>query len=243
MIALFCDFGLAGPYLGQVKAVLAREAPGVPVIDLVSDAPMFDIEASASLLAACGRGFLAGDVFWCVVDPGVGTAQREPVVIEADGRWFVGPDNGLFAGVAARADDLRLWQITWRPQALSASFHGRDLFAPVAARLARGEDPAGVPLDPDRLARDRWSDALARIIYVDGYGNLMTGIWAHTLNHEARIIAAGRELEHAHTFGAVPPGAAFWYENANALVELAVNQGSATTTLGLGVGDPITVRA
>ncbi|HEX9770299.1 MAG TPA: SAM-dependent chlorinase/fluorinase, partial [Kiloniellales bacterium] len=98
MIVLFTDFG-GGPYLGQMRAVFARRAPEVPVIELMTDAPAFDAKASAYLLAASAREFAKGDVFVCVVDPGVG-GSRAPIVVEADGRWYVGPDNGLLVLVA-----------------------------------------------------------------------------------------------------------------------------------------------
>ena len=141
MIALFTDFGLEGPYTGQVKAVLHRMAPGVQVIDLFADAPMGDPKASAYLLAAYAPWFPEGTVFLCVVDPGVG-GERPAVVVEADGRVFVGPGGGLFELVRRRADTTRTVEIVWRPEPLSASFHGRDLFAPVAAMIARGETSA-----------------------------------------------------------------------------------------------------
>ncbi|MDH3597421.1 MAG: SAM-dependent chlorinase/fluorinase, partial [Rhodospirillales bacterium] len=144
MIVLFTDFGLDGPYVGQMKAVLHAEAPGVPLIDLMADAPAFDARAAAYLLAAYAPAFPAGCVFLAVVDPGVG-GPRLPLAVEADARWFVGPDNGLLAPTARRAEAARTWQVTWRPDRLSASFHGRDLFAPVAARLALGEEPPGSP--------------------------------------------------------------------------------------------------
>src|SRR5262245_5142495 len=95
MIVLFTDFGLSGPYTGQMKAVLGQMAPGTPVIDLFADAPVGNPKASAYLLAAYAAWFTTGTIFLCVVDPGVGGA-RLPVIVEADGRWFVGPDNGLF---------------------------------------------------------------------------------------------------------------------------------------------------
>ena len=139
MLVLVTDFGVAGPYLGQMKAVLYRDAPGVPVVDLFSDAPTCNPRATAYLLSAYAMEFPAGSVFLGVVDPGVGTEARRPVAVEADGRWFVGPDNGLFSLVARHAHTAHWWEITWRPQHLSMSFHGRDLFAPVAAMLARGE--------------------------------------------------------------------------------------------------------
>ena len=132
MIVLCTDFGLEGPYTGQVKAVLARAAPAVPVIDLFADLPPFRPQAAAYLLAAYGLVLVAGDVIVAVVDPGVGGA-RAALALEADGRWYVGPDNGIFELVLRRAHAARSWRIDWRPTALSATFHGRDLFAPVAA--------------------------------------------------------------------------------------------------------------
>ena len=131
MIVLFTDFGLHGPYTGQMKAVLHQMAPSIPVIDLFSDAPFGNPKASAYLLASYAAWFSAGAVFLCVVDPGVGGA-RPAIILEADGRWYVGPGNGLFELVQRRARQARSWDITWKPERLSASFHGRDLFAPVA---------------------------------------------------------------------------------------------------------------
>ncbi|MGE5027496.1 MAG: S-adenosyl-l-methionine hydroxide adenosyltransferase family protein [Betaproteobacteria bacterium] len=115
MILLFTDFGSADLYTGQVKAVLAQRAPGVPVIDLLNDAPDFNVRASAHLLAALAPQFPPGSVFLAVVDPGVGSA-RGAVVVEADGRWFVGPDNGLMSVVAARAAPIKSGAFAGSPQ-------------------------------------------------------------------------------------------------------------------------------
>src|SRR5262249_28737163 len=139
-IVLFTDFGLEGPYTGQMKAVLRREAPAAELIDLFADAPTGDPKRSAYLLAAYAPWFPLGTVFLCVVDPGVG-GTRAPVFLEADGRFYVGPENGLFELVLRRAQNTRCGEILWRPARLSASFHGRDLFAPVAATLAHGVQP------------------------------------------------------------------------------------------------------
>ncbi|HTZ37483.1 MAG TPA: SAM-dependent chlorinase/fluorinase, partial [Stellaceae bacterium] len=141
MIALFTDFGLAGPYTGQMLAVLHRLAPEVPAISLFADAPAARPKPAAYLLAAYGAWFPDGTVLLCVVDPGVGSARRA-VVVEADGRVYVGPDNGLFDIVMRRSPEARLSEIVWQPASLSTSFPGRDLFAPVAARLAAGEQVA-----------------------------------------------------------------------------------------------------
>jgi S-adenosylmethionine hydrolase len=240
MIVLFTDFGLHGPYIGQMKAVLHRTAPGIPVIDLFADAPVGNPKASAYLLAVYAAWFPPRTVFLCVVDPGVG-GTRPAVILEADSRWYVGPGNGLFELVQRRAGETRSWDIDWKPEHLSASFHGRDLFAPVAGMLARGEPP------PGRLCKDRadrradWPDDLCEIVYVDHFGNALTGVRAKILPHTGRLAAAGRLLERARTFSDLPSGAAFWYENSNGLVEIAINQGRADRELGLSIGVPIEI--
>lgn len=232
MIALFTDFGLRGPYVGQMKAVLLRAAPDVALVDLMHDAPAFDARSSAYLLAALVAAFPAGTVFLGVVDPGVGSAGRRPVMLRAGGHWFVGPDNGLFE-IVARRWAAEWHEIRWRPPHLSASFHGRDLFAPVAAALARGEMPDSAPL-PRRPANE-WPEDLAQIIYIDDFGNAMTGLRAGRLPAEARLQVGGQTLSRARTFSDVPPGQGFWYENANGLAEIAVNQGQAAGALGLSL--------
>jgi S-adenosylmethionine hydrolase len=222
-----------------MKAVLHRMAPGIPVIDLFADAPTGNPKASAYLLAAYAPWFAAGTTFLCVVDPGVGGA-RPPVVIEAGGRWYVGPGNGLFELIERRAAKTRSWDIGFKPQHVSASFHGRDLFAPVAAMLARGAPPPGEPRKhADR--RSDWPDDLAEVVYVDHFGNAITGLRASILPPNARLGAAGRVLERARTFSDRPPGTAFWYENSNGLAEIAVNQGRADRDLGLAIGSPVEI--
>jgi len=240
MLVLFTDFGLAGPYTGQVKAALQRAAPEVPIIDLFADAPAADPRAAAYLLAAYSAWFEAGTTFLCVVDPGVGGA-RPSVIVEADGRVFVGPGNGLFELVRRRASQARVLEITWRPPGLSATFHGRDLFAPVAARLARGEPPPGESRDAGWLRQPQWPDDLAEIIYIDHYGNALTGLRAATLKADDRLAVAGRPLRRARTFSDHPPGDAFWYENSNGLAEIAVNQGRADRVLGLAIGSSVSI--
>jgi len=128
MIVLFTDFGLQGPYTGQVKAVLYQMAPGIPAIDLFADAPVGNPKASAYLLAAYVEWFVAGTVFLSVVAAAL-EKTRPPIILEADGRWYVGPGNGLFELVERRATSKRSWDIDWKPGRLSASFHGRDLLA------------------------------------------------------------------------------------------------------------------
>lgn len=240
MLLLFTDFGYDGPYVGQMHAVLVAAAPGVPVIDLMHDAPLCDPKAAAYLLAALAPRMLPGCICVAVVDPGVG-GPRPPVIAEADGRRFVGPGNGLFELVMRRADVKRAEIIDWSPPQLSHSFHGRDLFAPVAAMLATGQAP------PTRDTTERpgqdWPDDLAKAIYVDRFGNVMTGLRAAAVGREAAIGAGGAMLRAARTFSDVPRGHAFWYENSIGLVEIAVNAGSAARELSIRPGDPIHVLA
>ncbi|MCU0937237.1 MAG: SAM-dependent chlorinase/fluorinase [Gammaproteobacteria bacterium] len=227
MIVTFSDFGVTGPYLGQVRVVLARQAPGVPVVDLLADAPAFNPRASAYLLAALVADLPAATVVLGVVDPGVGT-ERPAVIVRADDRWLVGPGNGLFDVVAKRARARERWSIRWRPERLSRTFQGRDLFAPVAARIAHGEWPEADPFGWGEGELDRLPDDLPEVVYVDPYGNAMTGLRASVLPPGARIEVGGVVLE--------PKGEAFWYENSLGLAEIAVNCGSATRTLGIEVG-------
>jgi S-adenosyl-L-methionine hydrolase (adenosine-forming) len=239
MIVLCTDFGLSGPYTGQVKAVLARRAPGVPVIDLFADLPSFDPRLGAYLLAAYAARFEPGDVILAVVDPGVGGARRA-LIVEADGLWLTGPDNGLFELILRRARSGRCWAIEASPeQPVSATFHGRDVFAPAAARLALGAAPHGQPIAPTRFAD--WPDDLLAIAYVDHYGNAMTGARADSLPNHAVLEVAGRQIPRAGKFADMPPGGALWYENANGLAEIAINGASAAATFGLAPGSPVEV--
>lgn len=240
MIVLFTDFGEVGPYVGQVKAVLERDAPGVPVIDLLHDAPMFQARASAYLLASLIDVFPPNVVFLCVVDPGVG-GSRAPAIVNADGRMFVGPDNGLFEIVMRRANERSFRQITWQPDNMSASFHGRDLFAPVAAKLARGDDVPSEDRPEHEARRPHWPDDLEEIIYLDTFGNAMTGVRAKNVPVHAEMIVNDRRLVRARTFSDLPEGGAFWYENSSGLVEFAVNQGDAKSVLGIDVGSAFTI--
>jgi S-adenosylmethionine hydrolase len=242
VLALFTDFGLEGPYTGQMKAVLHRDAPGAAVIDLCADAPMFDPMSSAYLLAALVPWLPAGTVVLGVVDPGVGS-DRGTLMLNADDRWYVGPDNGLFAMVARRATAGAAYPLFLAPGRISASFHGRDLFAPAAARLARGERPSEAAARPmATVDRPDWPDDLPRVIYIDRYGNAMTGLRAAVLPDTTRIDLHGTEMRRARTFSDVPTGQAFWYENANGLAELAVNQGRADMALGVRIGDVVRMR-
>jgi S-adenosylmethionine hydrolase len=168
-------------------------------------------------------------------------ASAERAIVEAESRWYVRLGNGLFELVQCRAGEIHSWSIDWKPEDLSSSFHGRDLFAPVAAMLARGEPPPGRPCQDCTHRRSDWPDDLFEIVYVDYFGNAMVGVRAAMLPSGARLAAAGRVLERARTFSDLPPGVAFWYENSNGLAEIAVNLGRADRDLGLTIGSPVEI--
>lgn len=246
MIHIFTDYGLNGPYAGQLHGVLARAAPDEPAIDLMHDAPARDPFRSAYLLAALAEDMEPDSVCLAVVDPGVG-GDRPPVIVSADGRRFVGPGNGLFEILQRRSSRARAWTIDWRPEKLSASFHGRDLFAPVAAMLARDDWPACSPMAEDWGAAPgrpgaHWPDDLAEAIYIDGFGNVMTGLRAAGLGDRASIEVSGKLFSRARTFGDVAGSQGFWYENSLGLVEIAVNGGSAARQYGIEVGAAVVLR-
>lgn len=237
MIFLFTDYGLEGPYIGQVETVLHERAPNEKVINLMADAPRNNPKASAYLLASLISHIPTGSILFCVVDPSVGSDKDEPVILKIDGRWFVGPDNGLFDIVVRQANEIESWEITWQPEKLSRSFHGRDLYAPVCAMLANKKSIPGDKFEWQD--KNQWPDDLNEIIYIDHFGNCMAGIRAGKINKQTIFNINNQEISNADTFSDVSVGQPFWYENSNGLVELGENQGSASKALEISVGSEI----
>ncbi len=236
-IVLVTDFG-GGLYVGQMRARLDALLPATPVIDLVHDLPAFRPDLAACLLPALVRDLPDGTLYLCVVDPGVG-GERAALLIQTDTGWFIGPDNGLLAPLVRRVTNARVWRIGWQPPVMSASFHGRDWFVPAAARLCQGLDLQLTPLDPEALVGAGWPTETSAILYVDHFGNLISGLNASGRDRQFWLQVGAERLPYARTFCEVAPGVPFWYENAFGLVEIAVNQGRADQSLGLTAGDSI----
>ncbi len=235
MFVLFTDFGCRGPYVGQLHASLAQADPVVPIIDLCHQAPPMDPRGASYLLEPFCRGLPIGAVVIAVVDPGVGT-ERQAWMVEADGRFFVGPDNGLMEMVVRRAERVRAWRLPAAPVGASKTFHGRDVFAPVAMAVMRGELEGLTEMDAGQRLRVDWADDTPRVLLIDDYGNAMTGIREELLSDGAIIQVGQYKLRRAETFGALPQGSAFWFRNSSGLAELAVNGGSAAATLKVQTG-------
>ncbi len=240
MFLLFTDFGWQGPYVGQVKAVLASRCPTHPVIDLMHDAAPFRPCEAGYLLAAAAHWIQPAAVVVAVVDPGVGT-ERRAIAAAVDGRWFVGPDNGLLAPTINSVASQRVFALPV-PEGVSASFHGRDVFAPAAAELAIRGCIADQHEITDWIGQDLPADT-NKIVYIDGYGNVLTGQRVATLPRGMGPVVAGQIIVGARTFADVAPGVAFWYRNSLGLVEIAVNQGDAARRFGLEVGDSLRFQA
>ena len=242
-IFFFTDFGFQGPYVGQMHGAVHAVSDSLRCIDLMHDAPTMDPKRAAYLLAAIVQDLPEDAIIVAVVDPGVGGA-RHALLAEADGRRLIGPDNGLLEIVLRRSLRAARYILEWRPERLSASFHGRDLFAPAAAMWALGKRPASTPTLPsgkDRVGAD-WPDDLAEILYIDAYGNGMTGLRTAALPDPVRLtLPDGTAPIRARTFSDVPHRFGFWYENSLGLAEIAVNGGSATQKYGLHPGMMITV--
>lgn len=235
-VFLFTDFGYAGPYVGQMSGAILSRAPGSPVINLMHDAPAMRPELAAYLLSGCCRSLSPGSVVVAVVDPGVGGERAALMVETTRGLMLIGPDNGLLS----RAQGItRVRRIDWRPESLSVSFHGRDLFAPAAAMLIVGESLACTAIAYEQMVGSGWPDDLSQIVYIDAFGNMMTGISAEKFNNNNRIKLSGHVIEYAETFCKVPPGQLFWYRNSLGLVEISANRSSAASMLSLALGDKI----
>lgn len=244
MIYLFTDFGYQGPYVGELRAVLeCNPNSDHPVIDLMHDAPVFDPESSAYLLAAISKRFQPGDACLAIVDPGVGNAERLPIIVEADGVFYCGPDNGLFSQIIHKAKTATVNEITWRAKAISSSFHGRDLFAPALLKVMNQEPLALQPIGVEDIMGHDWPAERDKVIYIDGFGNLITGLTKTTLDPRRNILFSGQEIEYAETFSSKKQGEPFWYFNSMGLVEIAVNQRQADEYFGAKTGTPLSVVA
>lgn len=257
LVVLLTDFGLTDPYVGQMKGALARVSPDLSVIDLSHEIAPYNIVQGAYFLAASWRHFPEGSVFLGIVDPGVGT-PRQAVAVRAEKRWFVGPDNGLLTLVLAHdPPDTEAYLITAKAQGSSQTFHGRDVFAPVAARLAQGEPPETLAerIRPEGLLRAQWSaprDApggiVAHVLHADRFGNCTLNLdidtwWPKLRGLPGLALAHPRRepLTACETYGALPGGGVGLLPGSQGFLELAVNRGSARARLALSPGSLVRI--
>jgi hypothetical protein len=253
-IVLLTDFGLQDAYVGLMKGVLLSRCPDAPLIDLTHGVPPQDVRAGALLLRHALAYFPPDSVFLAVVDPGVG-GERRPLCARSGRRIFVGPDNGLLWPAATERGRPEFFHLDraelWLPER-SATFHGRDVFAPVAALLAGGAQPSqcGSPIsDPVRLALPaprRTEDGLqGEVLLVDHYGNAVTNIRPQDVRAEGALYFRAGDSElgpPASHYGAVQPGQPLVVLGSMGYYEVAVRSASAAKDLALQVGQAIHVR-
>ena len=256
IISLLTDFGTADYFVGAMKGVILKINPKVTVVDLTHEIPPQDVSAGAFTLAQAAASFPAGTVHVAVVDPGVGSARRG-ILASAGGQFFVGPDNGLFSFIYEREPLARVFHLTnekyFGPK-VSATFHGRDVFAPVAAALSTGVAPEEFGEEVTDFVRlpnlkpQRAADGTieAAIIHVDRFGNCVTNLTAEVMPARPRIIINGREITSLRRFFAEESGDsqelfAIW--GSAGYLEIAANRASAARLLDAKRGQVVQVQS
>jgi hypothetical protein len=262
-ITFLSDYGLSDEFVGVVHGVIAEICPDAAVIDISHGVPRQDVQAGALMLARA-LPYMPAGVHLAVVDPEVG-ARRRAVALRCGDRLLVGPDNGLLLPAAERFDGVseavEISASPWRLEPVSATFHGRDVFAPVAARLACGAPlaSAGPPVEPaelvvlERTAPRQEEDALvAHVVAIDAFGNVILDAGFADLMERGLKLgdaiaarAAARRIRGvvARTFSDVGPGVLLVYEDAGGALALAVNGGNAAALIGLRAGDEVRLES
>lgn len=258
IITLLTDFGLKDGFTGIMKGVIWSIAPSAQIADITHDISPQNIIEGSLVLAQSAPYFPTGTIHVAVVDPGVGTA-RKPIAAKIGDHTFVGPDNGLFTGVIEAAEaagkPMVFYHLNhpefWLPQ-VSNSFHGRDIFAPVAAHLANGEklDALGSPFDePARImvprpepTADGWA---GQVLTVDHFGNLLTNITPEQLSFGQGVVINVGEVKIfglIQTFGERTPGELVAMLDSSGVLQIAVVNGNAAEVLKAGIGTSVILR-
>jgi S-adenosylmethionine hydrolase len=260
-IALLTDYGTQDHYVGELQGVILSINPNVRLINLTHEVPSYNIREGSFILATAAGDYPKGTIFVAVVDPSVGS-KRRPIIVETlDRKYFVGPDNGLFTDVIRTLGVNRAFEITnvlwFRTSAISSTFHGRDVFAPAAAHLAKGQkvEDAG-PMITD-LQKFQRSEAVFKegrirgeILHRDRYGNLITNIpattlakasWKNGMTFDFRIHTNTVRAKFSDRYNSVPPGEYVVLLNSQGLLEIARNLADAATGLNAAAGDTLEI--
>lgn len=249
VVTLLTDFGLADTYVGQLKGAILAVEPSARLVDLTHAVPPQDTLGGAFLLWSAVEVFPPGTVHLAVVDPGVGSARRAVALAARRGDVFVGPDNGLLLPAVERlggmATAVELSQSRYWRGVPSRTFHGRDIFGPVAGHLA-----AGVPIhelgpsidNPLRLELPRPSGLEGQVIHVDTYGNLVTNLPGETLPADYQVRVGARLIEPRPHYAAAAPGGLLALVGSAGLLELSARDASAAAVLGARRGTRVQVE-
>jgi S-adenosylmethionine hydrolase len=240
VITLLTDFGTVDYFVGAVKGAILSVNPGAVIVDITHEIPPQDIETGAFTLLAAYQTFPAGTIHVAVVDPGVGS-ERRPLIVSANEQFFVGPDNGLFSYIYDREPSHQSFHVTsdryFRPS-VSSTFHGRDIFAPVAAALSNGVAPEEFGMLIDDEVRLPSLETPLRIIHIDRFGNCITNITRDLSPGE--IVVKGKTISEIRQFyGEGDDRSLFAIWGSAGFLEISVNGGSAAKVLGAARGDEI----
>lgn len=255
LIALLTDFGSSDWFVASMKGIIKRIDPKADIVDITHEIKPGGIRDAAFALMACYQSFPPGTVFVVVVDPGVGSS-RDAIGARAGDYYLVGPDNGVLSFILHRQPDVTVWKIeneTWFHTPVSTTFHGRDIFAPVAAHLSKGEPPGEmgspayehVSLDWPEIHATEVS-VICSIIYIDRFGNAFsncdTGFLHRLSTPPSRIlIPDGRPIPICSYYREQPKGKPLGLINSSGFLEIAVNGGNAAKLLNLKIGSAIEV--
>ena len=246
VITLTTDFGTRDHYVGAMKGVIATLAPRATIADITHGIPAFDISEGAFAIAQAYRFYPSGSVHVVVVDPGVGSLRR-PIAVAAEGHLFIAPDNGVLSQVLESAESFEARVLASRHGhgSLSHTFHGRDLFAPVGARLATGlpfDEVGDRVSDPFRLPPVTVTQGAGRVLHVDGFGNVVTSFQDVDLPERTGLRVGSVTVRLRSTsYATVPEGQLFLISGSSGYVEVSLNRGSAADTLGVRAGAPVTL--
>jgi S-adenosylmethionine hydrolase len=249
IVTLTTDFGARDPWVAAMKGVILSRCPGAAIVDSTHEIGPQDVREAALFLAQAVPWFPPGTIHLVVVDPGVGT-ERRPLAVRAGGQRLVAPDNGCLTLLLRRLELEEARVIEAEGAVASATFHGRDIFAPAAARLACGTPLAALGPEAGDLLRIPWPEprletaaggtaATGEIVHVDRFGNLVTSIDRGALGaYECTEVEIGgrRSIPFRRTYGEAAPGELLALWNSAGLLEVAVREGSAAVRLGLGRG-------
>ena len=243
VITLLTDFGTVDYFVGAVKGAILSISPGAVIVDITHEIPPQDIETGAFTLLAAYQTFPPGTIHVAVVDPGVGS-ERRPLIVNANEQLFVGPDNGLFSYMYDSEPSHRTYHVTanqfFRPS-ISSTFHGRDIFAPVAAALSNGVAPDEFGRLIDDEVRLPSLDTPLRIIHIDRFGNCITNITRDL--SPAEIMVKGKTISEVRQFyGDGDDQSLFAIWGSAGFLEISVNGGSAAKVLGAKRGDEVGLR-
>ena len=241
VLTLTTDFGNRDHYVGAMKGVVASLAPRVQVFDITHDVPSFDIAEGAFAIAQSWRFYPEGTVHVVVVDPGVGSV-RLPIAAEVDGHLFVAPDNGVLSQVLESVAGYGIRRVEMRHglAAMSHTFHGRDLFAPVAAKLAAGlpfEDVGPRVVEPVLLPTVAVANGIGAVLHVDRFGNIVTSFRPDDLGDDSGLAVAEKVVSlRAESYVDAPEGELFLIWGSSGFLEISLNQGSAAAALQVRPG-------